>query len=239
MITLVENSAKFGVERLCSRSEAKRIRFILVLMIFILILTEIFTISNVVCTDDAFDYNLCIRMLTTEIMIFSNTSIALYSVQCLILYQYFFGKCCREIEKTLKDLLALGKIDRKYIIKPPLERLITLHKLYISLRDNFKLNEDFLQPGLLIIYSIDVCLFLISYSYFTLMIIRNEAVFLNFDQFLVVKSISVVMLFSIICHQAERIGSVVILEILKSKNRNFDCRDRKQCLYCSVAPLVS
>lgn len=208
LISLFENSSKFGVNKILSRTQARNIRSFLYLIIILLVVEEVGTISKVLASS-VIDLSLSVRMVAIEIMIFSCTSVALYSVQCFSIYQCLFEKCCKDIEKTMQILCSFNENQQKRVFKSPIERLIKLHRLYISLKRNFKLNEDFVQPGIILIGSIDACLFLMCYSYLTVMIVFKESDFLSFDNFLIGKSSAVLVFFSVICYQGERISDVV------------------------------
>nr|XP_008190686.2 PREDICTED: uncharacterized protein LOC103312264 isoform X2 [Tribolium castaneum] len=211
LITLINNKVKYGVEVILTSHTAKRLRNMFMVMVIGLTVEEIImffvelTMENV--TNELF-----VRMIMIEIFILSNASLGLYCIQFLFMYEYMFDQCFNEIEKFLNELPAnyfrVFENSQQNVISglTLFEQLQKLQRLYMSLRRNFKLNETFLQPGVIIIHCVNICFLLIGYVYFSVMFFEGEAVLLKFDIYLILKSSALVVAFCFLCYQAQKVA---------------------------------
>ncbi|CAH1367214.1 unnamed protein product, partial [Tenebrio molitor] len=78
----------------------------------------------------------------------------------------------------------------------------------MCLRRNFLLNEQFLYPEILIIFSVDICVLMIGYGYFAVMFAQGAVALLKFDVFIIVKSLAFFLAFSNVCYQAQRVATM-------------------------------
>ncbi|RZC38916.1 hypothetical protein BDFB_010968, partial [Asbolus verrucosus] len=134
---------------------------------------------------------LLIRMSALEIILIFNASIGLYVLQFLNVYRRMLEKCLAEIEKYLDDFHELSQASKA-------------QRLYMCLRRNFQVNEEYLQPGVIIVYTVDMCLLLIGYTYFAVLFVDGEVPILKFDAYVLIKSGATVLAFSYLCYEAQQ-----------------------------------
>lgn len=201
LIMIINNKNKFGISEVLPAKSAKKIYNTLFLFVLLLWIEEIITLVRTIIAEEL-DVSLLIRIVIIEIIIFSNASIGLYVIHFLILYDGMFDHCYRELEKCLR---VKKSGERRYV----LEKLRKIQRLYLSLKRNFKLNEDFLQPWIIIIYTTEICLLLIGYSYFAVLFVEEELNFLRFDVYLVGKSVAIVFVFCGFCYGAYHVFTMV------------------------------
>ncbi|RZC40214.1 uncharacterized protein BDFB_010910, partial [Asbolus verrucosus] len=155
---------------------------------------------------------LLIRMSALEIILIFNASIGLYVLQFLNVYRRMLEKCFAEIEKYLDDFHELSQVHISIKSSKNIslvERLQKLQRLYMCLRRNFQINEEHLQPGVIIIYTVDMCLLLIGYTYFAVLFVDGEVPILKFDAYVLIKSGATVLAFSYLCYEAQQVYTVV------------------------------
>ncbi|KAJ3663177.1 hypothetical protein Zmor_007483 [Zophobas morio] len=78
----------------------------------------------------------------------------------------------------------------------------------MCLRRNFKVNEELLQPYVVIVYSVYVCLLLIGYGYFATTFILGEVGMLRFDLYVLAKSLTIAVGFYSLRYEAEKISTM-------------------------------
>lgn len=213
LITLINNKIKFGIDVILTSKSAKHLRDMFLVMFVGLTIEEVIMFSVEIAMESVSN-ELFIRMVMIEIFILSNVSLGFYCLQFLFMYEFMFDKCFKEIEKYLKELPEsfFGALNESQNVIPAftlVEQLQKLQRLYMCLRRNFKLNEDFLQPGVVIIYCINICLLLIGYVYFSVMFFEGEAVLLKFDVYLILKSSALVVAFCFLFYQAQKVATMV------------------------------
>ncbi|XP_068892411.1 uncharacterized protein [Tenebrio molitor] len=230
LMSLLDSRFRFGVDMILTKESARNLYRIL-LWLSVLLLVEEITMFCVALIVDNIDNELLIRMCILEICIFSNATLGLFCMQHLFVYKAMFTHCFHEIEKSLVHLSAAHDSNTKVAFFNKIQKL---QRLYMCLRRNLLLNEDFFQPEIFITYSIDVCLLLIGYSYFALMFFRGEVVPLKFDVYLILKSSAVVIAFSALCYEAEQLANTVCHNLYASPNKIlFPCRVKMCCHSCS------
>ncbi|KAJ3663185.1 hypothetical protein Zmor_007490 [Zophobas morio] len=194
LISLINKKTVFEVTEVLSASSAGKIYDLLLFLVLILIVEEVATFFRTVIAEKL-DSVLLVRMFAIEMIIFCNISIAYYLVQFLNLYHIMFENCYEELRQCLRT-----KTHARLLTK-----LQKLQRFYMCLRRNFKLNELFFRSGMIIIYTIDVCLLLIGFSYLVVVLNEQDVNLLKFDWFVIVKSLALVAIFCIFCYEAERI----------------------------------
>ena len=145
-------------------------------------------------------------MVLLEVVIFSCVSFGLFSFHVVIMSHRLLDKCYCEIETFLRRLGEDGGDLSGRIFT---NRLQKLQRLYMCLRRNFKVNEELLQPYVVIVYSVYVCLLLIGYGYFATTFILGEVGMLRFDLYVLAKSLTIAVGFYSLCYEAEKISTMV------------------------------
>ncbi|KAJ3663180.1 hypothetical protein Zmor_007486 [Zophobas morio] len=206
LIAVINNKFKFGVDVLLTGKSAKKIHDILFYATIMFLLEELI-MFNITFAVENVDNDLFIRMFMLEILILSNAVLGIACVQALHLYKAIFGRCYSEIEEFLSRLYLSGVEDQtpgSLLI----ERLQKLQRLYMCLRRNYKLNEQFFQPVVFVGYSLYVCILLIGYGYFGMTFFLGEISMLKFDIYLIIKSLAIAIAFGYLCYEAQYIATM-------------------------------
>ena len=205
LITLMKNKFQFGVSVILPGPLAKKLHDVLFYFIIFFLIEEVI-MSCVALILEQVNTEFLVRMIAIEVFILSNAALGFYCMQCLLMYEIMFERCFQEIESFLRDAFASRETKNPQIV---IDKLQKLQRLYMSLRRNYQLNEEFLQPGVLLLYSVDICLLIIGYGYWILMFFEGEVVLLKFDVFLIMKSAAFVVAFYFLCYQVQKVSSTV------------------------------
>jgi hypothetical protein len=213
LMSLFNNKFKFGAEVILTSESAKKVHTILLTLFVFLIVEEVVMFCGALIIENI-DKDLLVRMCTVEFFIFTNASLGLYCTQLFYVYEYIFDKCFQDIQKYLEQVSDFSEstVTTSEALRSGaalIDRLRKLQRLYMCLRRNFLLNEQFLYPEILIIFSVDICVLMIGYGYFAVMFAQGAVALLKFDVFIIVKSLAFFLAFSNVCYQAQRVATMV------------------------------
>lgn len=213
LITLILNKSRFFVDKILTTRAATQVYAFLMLVITLLTLEEITSCLNTLVTEEL-NLNLIIRIIGIEFIVWCNASIGIYILQFLGLYYFLFSQCYKEIQNCLTPACSSQFIiiKERYTFKKQclVYRLQKLQRLYMCLQKNFKLNEKFIEPGIIITYTVGICLLSLCYCYLAVLMIKSEITgFIQFDYYILIKSMALVVLFVCFCYAGQKVYNLV------------------------------
>jgi hypothetical protein len=213
LMSLLSNKLRFGSKVILTSESAKKIHTVLLTLLVFLIAEEVVMFCAALVIENV-DKHLLTRMCTLEIFIFTNATLGLYCMQLLYLYESIFDKCYKDIETYLDQLPDISKstvatTEALHSGAALIDRLRKLQRLYMCLRRNFLLNENFLQPEVFIIFTADICVLMIGYGYFAVMFAQGAVTLLKYDFIIVIKSLAFILAWTNICYHAQRVATMV------------------------------
>lgn len=163
---------------------------------------------NAIFAFENMDNELFVRLFILQVIILSLGGLGFFAIQMFFLYDRLFKRCYYEIEKFLSRQLVSAEVSqisgRVFI-----NRLQKLQRLYMCLRRNFKVNEELLQPTVILVFTVYVCLLLIGYGYFATTFVMGHVGMLKFDLFILAKSLGLALWFCYLCYEAQMISMMV------------------------------
>ena len=206
LIELINNKFKFGVYTILTSNAATFLHKLSSCLTVGFICGEVLIFNVALALENA-DQEMLVRMVLFEIVVFSCISFGIFGIQVLVLYHQLLDKCYCEIETFLTRLRATEEISGRIFTN----RLQKLQRLYMCLRDNFKINEKLFQPSVIIIYCVFICFLLIGYGYFATTIILGEVGMLKFDMYVLARSLGIAGGFYGLCYGSQKISTMVNL----------------------------
>ncbi|KAJ3663179.1 hypothetical protein Zmor_007485 [Zophobas morio] len=204
LIELINNKFKFGVYTILPANAAKFL-YRLCLFLVLVFVSEELVMFNAIFAFENMDNELFVRLFILQVIILSLGGLGFFAIQMFFLYDRLFKRCYYEIEKFLSRQLVSAEVSqisgRVFI-----NRLQKLQRLYMCLRRNFKVNEELLQPTVILVFTVYVCLLLIGYGYFATTFVMGHVGMLKFDLFILAKSLGLALWFCYLCYEAQMIS---------------------------------